>query len=84
MSMGRPTQFLDIAPWSMKGKDNQHFASRICKSGSFKLSNMGIAAGRSHMKPSNTGVQMTKYERAFSLWFKMKKLKKLDYTTKMF
>ena len=42
--MGRPTQFLDIAPWSMKGKDNQYFACRICKSGSFKLSNVGIAA----------------------------------------
>lgn len=74
--MGRPTQFLDIAPWSMKGKGNQYFACRVCKSGSFKLSNVGIAAVRRHLKPSNTGVQMTKYERAFNLLFKMKELKK--------
>lgn len=61
MSMGRPAQFLDIAPWSMKGKDNQYFACRICKSGSFKSSNVGIAAVRNHLKPSNTGVQMTEH-----------------------
>ena len=36
-----PTQFPDITPRIIEGKDNQHFACRICTSGSLKLSNKG-------------------------------------------
>ena len=36
-----PTQFPDITPRIIEGKDNQHFACRICTSESLKLSNKG-------------------------------------------
>ena len=69
-----PNQYPNVAIWIKRGKDDQHFACKICSSGSLKLSNMGISAVRSHMKPSKAGEPKTKHEKAYDLWFKMKKL----------
>ena len=33
-------QFLDITVWKAKGKDNQYFPSKICKTDFVKLDNM--------------------------------------------
>lgn len=41
----------------------------MCESGSLKLSNMGIAAARSHVKASKAGGPETKHEKTFDLLF---------------
>ena len=56
-------QFPDIAVRICKGKNNQCFCCKIWKNGSLKLSNMGIRALRSYIKPSKPDNPSTKYER---------------------
>ena len=65
-----PKEYPMFAPWISKGKDTKHFTCKVCRNGSLALSNMGIQALRSHMKPSKVGKPKTKHEKCMETWNK--------------